>query len=90
MMIFVMEDHTNLPVGNLHRPTRFSVDWSKLVQLEGSCGTPDTPASTHWLHTQGRYLGLTVFPGPGVSAETRAQAVAVMDSLRVTGRFTLP
>jgi hypothetical protein len=90
VLIFVMEDHANLPAGNLHRPTRFSVDWNRLFHLKGSCGTPDTPASMHWFHTQGRYLGLTIFPGPRISTKTRAQTIAVMDSLRVTGSFTLP
>ncbi|HZP73444.1 MAG TPA: hypothetical protein VFA97_08720 [Gaiellaceae bacterium] len=85
VLVAVVEDHANLPVGNLHRPARFSVDWSHPLRLEGSgCGVPDAPASMHWFHTHGRYLGLTVFPGSDVAAATRAQTIAVMDSLRVT------
>jgi hypothetical protein len=88
--IAVVEDHVNLPSGNLHRPTRFSVDWSHPARLEGSCGSPDAPASMHWFRTDGRYLGLTVYPGSHVPAATRARTIAVMDSVRLTGRFILP
>lgn len=91
MLIAVVEDHVNLPSGNLHRPARFSVDWNHPSRLDGShCGGPDAPALMHWFRTDGRYLGLTVFPGSRVPAAVRAQTIAVMDSLRVIGPFVLP
>jgi hypothetical protein len=90
VVIAVVEDHVNLPSGNLQRPARFSIDWNHPVRLKGSCGSPDAPASMHWFRTNGRYLGLTVYAGSHISAATRAQTIAIMDSLRVTGRFILP
>jgi hypothetical protein len=91
VLIAVVEDHMNPPSGNLHRPARFSVDWNHPVRLKGSsCGSPDAPALMHWFRTDGRYLGLTVYPGSHISAATRAQTIAVMDSLKVTGQFILP
>jgi hypothetical protein len=90
VLIAVVEDQVNLPSGDLHRPARFSVDWNHPVRLKGSCGSPDAPASMHWFHTDGRYLGLTVYAGSHIPAATRAHTIAVMDSLRVTGRFILP
>jgi hypothetical protein len=90
VLIEVVEDHMNLPTGDLHRPARFSVDWNRTTQLEGGCGSPHSSASMHWFHADGRYLGLTVYPGSNVPPATRTQTTAVMDSLRVTGRFTLP
>jgi hypothetical protein len=92
VLIAVVEDHVNLPSGNLHRPARFSIDWNHPVRLDGGsgCTGPDAPAVMHWFRTRGRYLGLTVYPGTDVAAATRTQTIAVMDSLRVTGRFTLP
>jgi hypothetical protein len=92
VLIAVVEDHVNLPSGSLRRPARFSVDWNHPARLEGGsgCTGPDAPAEMHWFRTDGRYLGLTVYPGIDVPAATRTQTIAVMDSLRVTGRFTLP
>lgn len=90
VVIAVVEDHVNLPSGNLHRPERFSVDWNHPVRLKRSCGSPDAPASMHWFRMDGRYLGLTVYLGLHIPAATRAQTIGVMDSLTVTGRFTLP
>jgi hypothetical protein len=90
VLIAVVEDHANLPTGKLHRPPRFSVDWNHPVRLKGSCGSPNAPALMHWFRTARRYLGLTVYPGSHVSAKTRAQTLAAMDSLRVTTRFSLP
>jgi hypothetical protein len=90
VLIMVVEDHVNLPSGNLHRPPHFTVTWNRLARLEGGCGNPHTPVAIRFFHTHGRYLGFDVYPGPGLSAKTRAQTLAVMDSLRVTGQFILP
>lgn len=90
VLIMVVEDHVNLPSGNLHRPSHFTIAWNRLTRLGGGCGSPDTPAAIHFFHTHGRYLGFDVYPGPGLSTKTRAQTLAVMDSLRVTGQFVLP
>ena len=91
VLIMVVEDHVNLPTGNLHRPSHFTIAWSRLKRLDGGgCGDPQTPVAMHFFHTHGRYLGFVVYPGPSLSAKTRAQTLAVMDSLRVTGQFILP
>jgi len=92
VLIMVVEDHANLPSGDLNRPSHFTVAWNRLTRLEGpgGCGSPNTPVSMRFFHTHGRYLGFDVYPGPSVSGKTRAQALAVMDSLRVTGQFVLP
>jgi hypothetical protein len=91
VLIGLVEDHVNLPAGNLHRPSHFTVAWNRLIQLDGGgCGSPRTPVAAHFFHTHGRYLGFDVYPGPGVSTQTRRQTLAVMDSLQVTGQSTLP
>jgi hypothetical protein len=73
------------PVGDLRRPAHFRLDWSSTRRLEpdGFCGNPSTPAVMRYVKVAGRYIGFIVYPGPGVSAATRAQTLALLDSVRV-------
>jgi hypothetical protein len=87
VIVAVMEDVQvqDRPVGDLRRPRHFQIDWSSLRILapDGFCGNPKGPAVMHYFKTRGRYLGFIVYPGRNVTARTRAQTLALMDSLRV-------
>ena len=87
VVILLLEDRyvQDRPAGNLQRPVHFTIAWNHLVRLEpsGYCGSPIAPASMHYFKTQRRYLGFIVYPGSELSPGTRAQALGVMDSLRV-------
>jgi hypothetical protein len=88
VVVAVMEDIQvqDRPVGDLRRPRRFQIDWASLRTLapDGFCGNPKGLAAMHYFKTHGRYLGFIVYPGRRVTAQTRAQTLGVMDSLRVT------
>lgn len=88
VIVLLLEDRQaqDRPVGDLRRPRHFTVDWANLRRLspDGYCGNPRGPAAMHYIKTHGRYLGFIVYPGPHVRASTRAKALALMDSLRVT------
>jgi hypothetical protein len=88
VLVAVMEDIQvqDRPVGDLRRPRHFQVDWAYLRTLapDGFCGNPKGPAAMHYFKTHGRYLGFIVYPGRRVTAQTRAQTLEFMDSLRVT------
>ena len=88
VVMLLLEDRyaQDRPVGNLKRPARFKVRWNNLVRLEpaGYCGSPNAPASMRYFKTHGRYLRFIIYPGPKLSAATRARTLAVMDSLRVS------
>jgi hypothetical protein len=87
VVVILLEDRfvQDRPVGNLHRPAHFTIAWNKLVRLEpgGYCGSPNAPASMHYFKTRERYLGFIVYPGAHVGLRTRAQTLAVMNSLRL-------
>jgi len=87
VLVLVMEDRyvQDRPVGDLRRPTHFTVAWDRLRHLDGgrACSLPDAPAYLRYFKARGRYIGFIVFPGSRVSSATRATTVAVMDSIRV-------
>jgi hypothetical protein len=87
VVILLLEDRyrQDRPSGDLRRPTHFSIPWSRLVHAKPICGDPDTPAFMRYFMTHGRYLGFIVYPGARIGPQTRAEALAVMDSLRVSG-----
>lgn len=90
VVMLLLEDRyiQDRPTGNLRRPARFKIAWNNLVNLEGSggvCGNPNAPAAIHYFKTHGRYLGFIIYPGGTISPRTRADTLAVMDSLRVDG-----
>jgi hypothetical protein len=88
VLLLVLEDRyaQDRPFGDLRRPKHFSVAWNKLVRLKSVCGLPDAPAFMRYFKVHGRYLGFIVYPGLEVGARTRAQTLAVMDSVHVSGR----
>jgi hypothetical protein len=83
VLVFVEEDHVNTPTGNLRRPRRFHLPWSRFTRHEGCCGLPAARGAIVWFRERRRLLGFVVVAGPGVSAETRAQTERLLDSLRV-------
>jgi len=85
VLILVLEDRyrQDRPVGDLRRPARFSVTWSRLARLKQFCGNPDAPAFMRYFRARGRYIGFIVYPGRHVSSRTRADTLDVMDSIRV-------
>lgn len=88
VIVLLLEDRLSVdrPVGDLRRPRHFTVDWGGLRTLspDGYCGNPKGAAAMHYIRTSGRYLGFIVYPGSRVSAATRTQTLALMDSLRVS------
>ena len=85
--VLVVEDVQveDRPVGNLRRPRHFTIDWGNLRTYEpdGFCGNPRGAAAVHYVKLGGRYIGLIVHPGVGVSDLVREQTLALLDSLRV-------
>jgi hypothetical protein len=88
VLILLLDDRYRQyrPVGDLHRPARFVVAWSRLVHIKPSCGLPNSPAYMRYFKTQARYIGFIVYPAGRINAEVRADTLAIMDSLRVTAR----
>lgn len=89
VLVLLLEDRQarDRPVGDLRRPGHFSVAWARLRRLDGSgCGFPDAPMFMRYFESHGRYLGFIVYPGARVGAATRAQTLALMDSLHVGRR----
>jgi hypothetical protein len=86
VLVLLLEDRyiQDRPVGDLRRPTHFSVTWNRLVRLKAVCGLPNAPAYMRYFKTHGRYLGFIVYPGERVGETTRVKTLAVMDSLRVS------
>ena len=86
VVILLLEDRyrQDRPSGDLRRPTHFSISWNRLVHVKPICGAPDTPAFMRYFKTHGRYIGFIVYPGARIGPQTRAKALAVMDSLRVS------
>ena len=83
VVVLVLEDHVNKPVGDLRRPARFHVAWDRLTRLEGCCRTPSGPGYLRWFKERGRLLGFLVHPRGSPPALVRAQTDALLDSLRV-------
>jgi len=83
VLVLVMEDHVNKPVGPLRRPVHFRVPWGNMHRLEGCCGTPSSRGSLLWFRQRGRYLGFIVYAGPGTTTATRQATERMLDSLRV-------
>ena len=84
VLVVLLEDRQVRPVGDLRRPTRFSVRWNRLTRVQGDCGLPDAPAFLRYFKSHGRYLGFIVYPGARVGNATRTKTLALMDSLRVS------
>jgi hypothetical protein len=84
VLVFVEEDHVNKPVGDLRRPARFHIPWTRLQRLEGCCGLPAARGATIWFRQRRRYLGFLVYAGPGVSSATRHATQRLLDSLVVS------
>ena len=87
VIVVLVEDRllVDRPVGDLRRPARFSVTWSRLTQTIPAhfCGDPAAPAFLRYFRTRGRYLGFIVYPGAQPPRQVRETTLAVMDSLRV-------
>jgi hypothetical protein len=83
VLVFVEEDHVNKPVGDLRRPARFQIPWTRFQRLEGCCGLPAERGATIWFRQRRRYLGFLVYAGPGVSTATRRATEQLLDSLVV-------
>lgn len=85
VLVVLLQDRypQDRPVGDLQRPRRFSVTWTRLSHLESCCGLPDAPAYMRYVKIRGRYLGFIVFPGSAIGAKTRAATLTLMNSLRV-------
>lgn len=81
VLVFLEEDHVNKPVGDLRRPTRFHIRWTRFQRLEGCCGLPAARGATIWFRQRRRYLGFLVYAGPGVSTKTRRATERLLDSL---------
>ena len=83
VVVLVLEDHVNHPVGDLRRPARFHVPWDRLTRLEGCCGTPAGPGYLRWFRRRGRLIGVLVHPRGSPPPPVRAQTDALLDSLLV-------
>jgi hypothetical protein len=83
VLVTVLEDHVNKPVGDLRRPRHFAIDWQTTREIVPCCGSPDGPASMHWFRQRGRYLGFIVYIGRDVPAGRRAATEHMLDSLRL-------
>jgi hypothetical protein len=83
VLVTVLEDHVNKPVGDLRRPRHFAIDWQTTREIAPCCGSPDGPASMHWFRQGGRYLGFIVYNGRGVPTARRAATEHMLDSLRL-------
>lgn len=83
--ILLLEDRyrRDRPSGELRRPAHFSIAWSRLVHVKPLCGSPDTPAFMRAFLIRRRYFVFIVYPGTHVSPQTRAETLAVLDSVRV-------
>ena len=90
VLVVVLEDRyaQDRPLGDLRRPKQFSVAWDRLRRLDGgsACGLPAAPAYLRYFEAHGRYIGFAVFPGSRPAAATRAQTLALLDSVRVSAR----
>jgi hypothetical protein len=88
VLVFVLEDRLreDRPVGDLRRPTHFTVDWGHLRRLEPCCQSPTAPAFLRYVKQQGRYVGFVVYPVGTIDAATRAETLRLLDSLRVRPR----
>jgi len=83
--VLLLEDRyrQDRPSGDLRRPARFSIAWSRLVQVKPLCGSPDRPAFMRAFRVHGRYFVFIVYPGTQISPQTRAETLSVLDSVRV-------
>ena len=88
VVVYLLEDRVNAPAGDLRRPARFAVGWSRLERLEGCCETPGGPGWLRWFRQRGRLLGFLVHPRGSPRAAVRAQTDALLDSLRVQASRT--
>jgi hypothetical protein len=63
VLVLVMEDHVNKPVGPLRRPVHFRVPWGHLQRLEGCCGTPSSPGALLWFRQRAAISVSSSTPG---------------------------
>lgn len=89
VVVLLLEDRQvqDRPSGDLRLPKHFQIGWAFLHRLapDGFCGNPKGRASMHYFKTRRRYLGYIVYPGRHVGLRVRAQTLALMDSLSLTG-----
>lgn len=85
IIVVLLEDRyiQDRPIGDLRRPSRFTIPWTRLVHVKASCGLPNAPASMRYFKKDGRYLGFIVYPGRRVSTLAKTKALALMDSVRI-------
>jgi hypothetical protein len=88
VLVFVLEVRIreDRPVGDLRRPTHFTVDWDNLRRLEPCCQSPTAPSYLRYVEQRGRYIGFVVYPIGRVSTVTRSQTLQLLDSLTIRRR----